>query len=517
MRHELRDARRRFVQTWDKRLAELEALTAAAADAAAREDLGRAAHRLVGAAGVVGFPSVSDAARALEKAVAADEPAETLASLAAALREAHARDDAAPPEWVTETPGEAPLKGDADAHGPTLTLVVAEDDDVQQLALVRFLERAGHTVTGVARGDEVLDVVRRVTPDILMLDVQLPGIDGYTLCRHVKADPALASVGVVFLTAAISTDDRLAGFLLGADDYIEKPVDLADLGLRISTVAARRAAAASKGPRLATGELSYPDFIERVTDLIAKVPGTLVLLRMPSDVGQRVAMWLTGELRRGDLLGKYRDDLRILFFPNLIGRTATLHVGDIVGRLGASGLTVSSGLASSARPGERALSALLQDADASLAASAARPAPATTPRAAGADGPHDDGGPSAGVRRRTVVIADDDQATRLIAVRPLMRVGIPFRTAADGKQALEMLAAEMPEVLVLDLDMPEVDGIAVLEALGRHAGPKPRVIVVSSHRDEARVQRALSLGAEDYVVKPFNPLMLLDRIRRLMH
>lgn len=506
MQAELRQARQRFVASWAKRIEELATLAAAAHNAAAREDLARAAHRLVGAAGLVGFSTLSERAKELETAArAADAAVPALEARLAGLREAYAADEAAAPDWVD-------MGGDAN-RPPPLSLVIAEDDDGQRVALTRFLESAGHSVTAVSRGDEVLAVVRRLKPAILVLDVQLPGIDGYTVCRQVKADPSLAAVGVVFMTAAISTDDRLAGLLLGADDYIEKPVDLAEVGLRLSTVAQRRAQAESQPPKLAAGELSYADFVARTTERLQQTPGALVLLRMPAEVGLRVATWLTGEMRHGDLLGRYRDDLRILFLPGLIGRTATRHVGDIVARLAASRLPVSSGVASSDTPGARTLPSLLQDADASLAASTvATPMPPPLAIAVTVD----EAVPVM-LRRRSVLIADDDEGTRLLAVRPLTRAGIHFRTAADGREALDLMTTEVPEVLVLDLSMPNVDGLGVLEALERSDAPRPRVIVISANREEDDVRKALAMGADDYVVKPFNPLMLLARVKRLMH
>src|SRR5690606_3465710 len=395
----------------------------------------------------------------------------------------------------------------------SFTIVLAEDDEMQQLMMTRVLEAAGHVVTAISRGDEVLEAVRRIRPTILLLDQQLPGMDGYTICRHVKADPALTSVAVVFVTSAISPDDRLAGLLLGADDYIEKPVDLADLSLRLTTVATRRAEALAghQEPKLARGELTYGEFVTRTSDLLQQTTGALVLLRTPADVGMRVATWLTGELRRDDLLARYGDDLRILFLPGLIGRTAERHVSDVVSRLGAAGLPVSWGVAVADRPNERTLPALLQEADGRLAAHAAL-APAPPPAPGG-----DDRGPTVTLRRRSVLVADDDEGTRLLAVRPLTRDGLHCRTAADGREALESIAEEVPEVLVLDLSMPNLDGLGVLAALAKRPPSRPRVIVVSANRQEDDVRKALALGAEDYVVRPFNPLMLLTRVRRLMH
>ncbi len=477
----------------------------AAEDARTRADLASATRRLAGAAGVVGFTALSQVAREIETALGRDgaqgaPPADMIERLQAA----YGHDEEAAPDWAVPDEPETPPPA-------SFTIVLAEDDEMQQLMMTRVLEAAGHVVTAISRGDEVLEAVRRIRPTILLLDQQLPGMDGYTICRHVKADPALTSVAVVFVTSAISPDDRLAGLLLGADDYIEKPVDLADLSLRLTTVATRRAEALAghQEPKLARGELTYGEFVTRTADLLQQTTGALVLLRTPADVGMRVASWLTGELRRDDLLARYRDDLRILFLPGLIGRTAERHVSDVVSRLDAAGLPVSWGIAVADRPNARTLPALLQEADGRLTAHAAlAPAPPAEAR---------EGGPTVTLRRRSVLVADDDEGTRLLAVRPLSRDGLHCRTAADGREALERLAEEVPEVLVLDLSMPNLDGLGVLAALARRPPPRPRVIVVSANRQEDDVRKALALGAEDYVVKPFNPLMLLTRVRRLMH
>lgn len=497
MRAELRRARQRFVGTFPKRCTELVQLAQSAADAAAREEFARAVHRLVGAAGLVGFKDLSRLAAALEQDARAESSTpDHLAARLDGLREAYASDEATPPDWAGE---------DEPTRPPALTIVVAEDDDMQRQAMTRFLEASGHVVTGVARGDEVLAVVRRQQPGVLVLDVQLPGLDGYAVCRQVKADPTLVGVAVVFVTAAITTDARLTGLLLGADDYVEKPVDLTELGTRLTLAAERHARAASEPQRLAVGEVAYPDFVSRASDTLQQAGGAVVLLRMPADMGLRVATWLVGELRRDDLLGRYRDDLRVLLLPGLLSRTAARHVSDIVARLDAAGLPVSVGMAVAERPAERTFSSLLQEADGQLAVAASGTAEG------------DKGGAgSAPPVRRSVLVADDDEMTRRIAERPLSHAGYACRMAVDGQHALDEVLREPPDVLVLDLSMPRLDGLQVLEAMRVHDGPRPRVVVISANRQEDDVRKALALGADDYVVKPFNPLTLLARVRRLM-
>jgi DNA-binding response OmpR family regulator len=362
-------------------------------------------------------------------------------------------------------------------------------------------------VTGVARGDEVLAAVKRHKPSILLLDVQLPGLDGYAVCRQIKTDPALSSVAVVFLTAAVFSDERMTGLLLGADDYVEKPVDLPDLALRVALVADRRAASPGDAPVLAAGELSYPDFVVRMTAALQQSGGALVLIRVPARMGTRVAAWLSGELRSDDLLGRYREEVRMLFLPGYLSQSAAHYVADLVSRLGRTGLVVHAGFGVAERPGERTLGALLQDADARLAASAAaRPAQAAS----------GDAVPEQEVRRTSVLIADDDPLVRSLAERPLVRAGFLCREAVDGQHALEQVHAECPDVLVLHLSMPRLDGLQVLEVLRRERHTDLRVIVISSSRQADDVKKAISLGARDYIVKPFNPLTLLTRVRQVL-
>jgi two-component system response regulator TctD len=83
-------------------------------------------------------------------------------------------------------------------------------------------------------------------PDLILLDANLPGMDGYSVCRLLKGDAGLASTPVLFITTRSSLDDRAVGLTLGADDYLVKPVDMSELMLRIQVLLARRAKAAPR-------------------------------------------------------------------------------------------------------------------------------------------------------------------------------------------------------------------------------------------------------------------------------
>ncbi|MEU2427465.1 response regulator transcription factor [Streptomyces sp. NPDC007851] len=118
-------------------------------------------------------------------------------------------------------------------------VLVAEDDADQAELVRRYLEHEDHTVTVADDGRLALDLLRRQLPDLLVLDVMMPWIDGLDVCRIIRADPRLAHLPVLLLTARSSEDDLLAGLDLGADDYVTKPFSPRELMARIRSLLRR--------------------------------------------------------------------------------------------------------------------------------------------------------------------------------------------------------------------------------------------------------------------------------------
>jgi DNA-binding response OmpR family regulator len=122
--------------------------------------------------------------------------------------------------------------------------MVVEDDEDQREVVCINLAAAGYDPLPVASGDLALEAVRTQRPDVILLDANLPGTDGYAVCRLLKSDAGLARIPVLFITTRSGLDDRAVGLTLGADDYLVKPVDMSELVLRIQVLLARRAQAA---------------------------------------------------------------------------------------------------------------------------------------------------------------------------------------------------------------------------------------------------------------------------------
>jgi DNA-binding response OmpR family regulator len=120
-----------------------------------------------------------------------------------------------------------------------INILLVEDDDNVALTIERCLRREAYKVTLASSGVQGLQLARRRIPDLVLLDVIMPGMDGYAVCREMRADPSLAVVPIIFLTARGREEDRINGFLAGGDDYIIKPFNLDELILRVRAVLRR--------------------------------------------------------------------------------------------------------------------------------------------------------------------------------------------------------------------------------------------------------------------------------------
>ncbi|SDC79572.1 two-component system, OmpR family, response regulator MprA [Streptomyces prasinopilosus] len=138
------------------------------------------------------------------------------------------------------------------SHTPTVLL--AEDDRAIRNALERALTLEGYRVTAVADGVEALAQAHRSRPDVLVLDVMMPGIDGLQVCRVLRAEGDRTPV--LMLTALVETADRIAGLDAGADDYVVKPFDVEEVFARLRALLRR--AAPAPPPGTAPGPVEPP-------------------------------------------------------------------------------------------------------------------------------------------------------------------------------------------------------------------------------------------------------------------
>jgi DNA-binding response OmpR family regulator len=118
------------------------------------------------------------------------------------------------------------------------TVLLAEDDADIRLLLTFKLEQADHEVRGFADGVSALADARKHPPDLAVLDVLMPGMNGLEVCRELRKDPATANVPVLILTAGAQPADITAGFTAGANDFLVKPFSPRELARRIDALLA---------------------------------------------------------------------------------------------------------------------------------------------------------------------------------------------------------------------------------------------------------------------------------------
>jgi putative two-component system response regulator len=116
-----------------------------------------------------------------------------------------------------------------------LPLILAVDDEASNLQLLRQILQDHYRLRFAKDGPRALELVREEAPDLILLDVMMPGMSGYEVCAALKADPRTASIPVIFVTALTDTDDELEGFEAGAVDYITKPVSPPIVRARVRT------------------------------------------------------------------------------------------------------------------------------------------------------------------------------------------------------------------------------------------------------------------------------------------
>jgi DNA-binding response OmpR family regulator len=127
------------------------------------------------------------------------------------------------------------------------TILVIDDDELVSRTLQRTLKLYDYQVMVANSGPEGLQLARRHRPDLFVLDIMMPGMDGYQVCRQIRGDPLLADLPVLFLTAKVKDEDKIEGFRAGADDYLSKPFNMEELQLRVKAIL-RRARAQESEP-----------------------------------------------------------------------------------------------------------------------------------------------------------------------------------------------------------------------------------------------------------------------------
>jgi CheY-like chemotaxis protein len=514
------------------------------------------------------------------------------------------------------------------------TILIVDDAPVSLKLTDILLRKEGYKVHSTTDAEQALSMLHSMHPDMMLVDIQLPGMNGLELTRRIKQDSRTRDIIVVALTACAMKGDDDRAFQAGCDGYITKPIETLTLASKVREYLAQRLTPAScsqepapEEPKGFPGGLTLTpcelesvrrrfldDGLQHCRHLLGNlereldVPGTRRLTRCWKEAAAAldypVLTILAGDAEK--LLREPNPDRLLLCdaLSNLmVGfvEPPEAAIGPIpppveaalkgksvvlVGMAEADALRLSAALERASakprllepadRPSGEAIAACnlvvvhvnsttlgtpwlhpltvaefkqplvlvgirdhLLDLDPSVLSRAAdmlidgwepeealirlghalsRAALLKVPSGAPAEAAKPNYGmpmPRELTRESEVLLADDDLTVRMVTRSLMQNAGIKCRMACDGTEALQAIRDCRPAAAILDVNMPGMDGYEVLAAVRSEMLPV-RIILLTARQQESDITRGFMLGADDYVVKPFNPPELLARIKRYL-
>ncbi|MDB5313798.1 MAG: divK 3 [Gemmataceae bacterium] len=291
-------------------------------------------------------------------------------------------------------------------------ILLVEDEQVNREMFRRRLVARGFDVLTAENGERAVELTTAERPELVLMDLGLPGIDGWEATRRLKANPDTAPIPVIALSAHATADAKEKAFAVGCVEFETKPVQMDRLVEKVQAALAARPPGTTAPPPPTAPPAAVPD----------EGPKTLVL---PRPTGTMLA------------------------------------------------------------PGGEH--------------------PAVDPP----DPAHESGT----IGQKRILVVEDNDANRVMLCRRLAKQGFITVEARDGREALQLIPVYRFDLVLLDIMMPEVDGYQVLQTLKADPDLKALPVIMISAVDEmASVVRCIEMGAEDYLPKPYDPVLLQARI-----
>jgi CheY-like chemotaxis protein len=513
------------------------------------------------------------------------------------------------------------------------TILVVDDAPVSLKLTDILLRKEGYKVHATSDAEQALALLTSLHPDMMLVDIQLPGMNGLELTKKVKQNSRTRDIVVVALTACAMKGDDDVAFRAGCDGYITKPIETLTLGNKVREYLQQRQVSSPVAEPVAVEEpRGFPGGITLLPSELESVrrrfleegvqQSRLFLESLETDFNVLEALRITRawveaasaldypvlSILAGEALKllRVREPDRVMLvdaFSNLMvgfveppesalgpvstGVESALRGKNIIlagmsaeegGRLGAAlerigakprlfdggqqatpeAMAATQLVVVHVRPGTIGTHWLhpltvadlkqplvligardhLLNLDAALLPRASdmlidgwQPeealmrfghaicrAAAVKVQAAASEGPKQTFGmpmPRDVNRETEVLLADDDLTVRMVTRTLMQNAGIKCRMACDGMEALQAIRDCRPTAAIIDVNMPGMDGYEVLAAVRSEMLPV-RIILLTARQQESDITRGFTLGADDYVVKPFNPPELLARVKRFL-
>ena len=407
-------------------------------------------------------------------------------------------------------------------------VLLVEDNDINQEVAAGMLRLSGLVVDIAENGQEALDQIRRSEYDIVLMDMQMPVMDGVTATQEIRKLDEYQHVPIVAMTANARQTDRELCLTAGMVDFITKPIEPDDLWRALLRWIPSRGEAEGARPPEASESRSG-----LVGSAVLQIPGLDVAQGLRRAIGN-IPLYLS--LLRRFVAGQRSMGDEIPALVQAQDWSAAEMVAHtlkgVAGNIGAHGLQAQAGRLEEAvreparRPDAAALAQVLARQLAELiagieaqlspqpqampvAAVAPNPAPAAQPTP-----PTSAAGPEASTERPVVLVVDDTPEN-LSLMSAVLKDHYKVRVASKGERALQIAqASPAPDIILLDVMMPEMDGYEVCRRLKQD----PRsahipVLFLTAKTDIESESAGFKVGGVDYIAKPISPPVVLARVQ----
>ena len=411
--------------------------------------------------------------------------------------------------------------------------ILIVDDNLMNLQVTRLLLTAeGFEIQTATDSQGALAAIATSRPHLILMDIQLPGMDGLELTRVLKSNPETRDIVIVALTAYAMKGDEERSRSAGCDGYVTKPIDTRTLPAQV-----RKYLGSAQFPQPIAPGSDFQDlladlrttFLSEGEDEIWLLLDALKTSFDPAEAERACHRWagMAGTLGFSEIGRKARalesvlrgpgaDMPRMVITPEFcngfrLDLLELLKMFSDAARGKREAPPLSAGPESPLMVGSvQSLNDAIGGPDAAMDSAAPpasqrfkNPLPEVSPQAMQSQ-------PAA-----KIIIADDDPWVTKLLSATLLRFGVECVIATNGRQALELTKSILPDVLVLDVRMPELDGFEVLFSLKRDEATKHvKVIMLTADDQKTDMIRGYGYGADEYVTKPFDAIELAGRILR---
>ena len=404
-------------------------------------------------------------------------------------------------------PSPAPQGPAADATDPAPAshrALVAEGNPLHRKVLVRALEKSGFEVDAVDSARDALELFQRRPFGIVLIDCDTPDVDGFRTAASMRMMEGDARhTPIVGLTGDAGQSHRRERKAAGIDNYLLKPFRLD----RVESVVSKYAPLRELRPAPQLVSLDK-DRVRELQDLACDDPGMLNEL---IDLFLTATPGLIDQMRRaiededGPAICRAAHTLK-----GSSGQMGALRIQDICA-------TIETLASTGSLVGVEPLLSELSLAFARSVAELRSLSNGALPGAKETSAPDSQTRPGReAVKSNEILVAEDDMLIARFLSSSLSAAGFHVTHVRDGKAAIDAAHVKDFAAIILDINMPEMDGYQVLAEIRARVGETTPVAIISSRHQEQDILRAFDLGVDDYLTKPFNPSEMVARVRRLV-